>query len=316
MHHQFLHHCLKLAENGRGQIQTNPLVGCVITDGDEVIAEGWHEKFGEEHAEVIALNVLRTTYYEPDNLTLYVNLEPCCTTRKQSPCTDTIIQSGIKRVVFGASDPSNPGADILRSNGIEVIGPVMEAQCRRLNKGFFSLIENNRPYVTLKKAMRTDGSVDGKITTEEQDIWSHTRLRATHDAILVGSGTIIEDDPQLNIRFSVAPPSPHAQYNKQNTNSKPQTESPCGEGGRGGGVFQPKRIILDPHSKLPSDSTVLTDSYADRTLVITEHLSIDALLDHLKAEGIASVLVEGGPSIWKSFEESGLIDELVILTGK
>lgn len=294
MHASFMRRCLELAEFGRGKVSPNPLVGCVITDAQgNILGEGWHEEFGEKHAEVITIESVgaRHALPLPQEATLYVNLEPCSHHGKQPPCTEAIIKAGIKKVVFGARDPLHGGSAALRSRGIEVIGPVLETECRRFNKGFFSLVEQGRPWVTLKKAIRPDGSTDGKITSEEQDHWSHTYLRATHDAILVGSGTIIADNPQLNVRFSVgawhAVPPPH-----------------------------PRRIILDHKGEVPSSAKVLTDADSGRTILIREQLPIPLLLEHLQKEGITSVLVEGGPTVWQRFEESGCIDETIYLVGK
>ena len=281
MHSPFLHHCLSLAENARGAVSPNPLVGCVIVKGGAMITEGFHKEFGSEHAEVIALKKAGDL---ARGATLYVNLEPCKHEGKQPPCTDAIIRFGIATVVFGARDKENGGSADLESNGIEVIGPMMEAECRRQNRGFFSLQENGRPWVTIKKAMRRDGSITGKITNEGQDEWSHTHLRAMHDAILVGSGTVVEDDPSLTVRHG----TPH---------------------------YHPRRILLDPHNEVPPTAKVLTDSDSSRTLVIHEKLPIPELLEQLKDEGIASVLVEGGPKVWESFEKSGCVDEVVVLVG-
>jgi len=211
-----------------------------------------------------------------------VNLEPCCHEGKQPPCTDAIIRSGVKTVVFGARDPENGGSEVLKLRGLGVVGPLMEAECKRLNRGFFSLIEKGRPWVTIKKAMRRDGTTTGKITNAEQDRWAHTHLRAKHDAILVGAGTVIADDPKLTVRHAASP--------------------------------QPRRIILDPHKKILKSSKVLTDEDAHRTMVIRGKMSIPDLLQKLKEEGISSLLVEGGPKVWQSFEESGCADEVVILT--
>lgn len=282
MHHFYLQRCLELAESGRGCVSPNPLVGCVIVQAGSVLTEGWHNEFGGPHAELVAL---RKAGDLARGATLYVNLEPCCHEGKQPPCTDAILRSGISTVVFGARDPSNKGADVLRRKGVEVIGPIMEAACRRLNRGFFSAFENGRPWVTVKKAMKNDGSIHGKITNEEQDAWAHQSLRAKHDAILVGAGTVMADDPKLTIRYPSPNPNPG-----------------------------PKRILLDPHKKIPKNAAVLTDEDSARTLVIHEKLSIPELLEKLKNEGISSVLVEGGPSVWQSFEESGCVDELIILT--
>lgn len=287
MHYLFLQRCLELAENGRGRTSPNPLVGCVIVQGGSVLTEGWHDQIGEEHAEVMAL---RNAGELARGTTLYVNLEPCCTKGRQPPCTDAIIRAGIKTVIFGSRDPSNRGSEVLRERGLEVIGPVMEAECRRPNRGFFSILEQGRPWVTVKKAMKKDGTITGKITNKEQDRWAHARLRATHDAILVGGGTILADNPTLNIRYPVPDP----------LLATPQS---------------PRRIILDPHHTIPPDAAVLTDKDSSQTLIIHEKLSIPDLLQKLKEEGITSVLIEGGPGVWKSFEESGCVDEEVLLIG-
>lgn len=320
MHVLFLRRCLELAERGRGRVSPNPLVGCILTrkisdsrhqtsgNESEIIAESWHQVFGGPHAEVLAIeqalrNQQRKTKNEKlEHCVLYVNLEPCSHHGKTPPCTDAIIAAGIKTVVFGARDPLHGSAKVLKEHGIEVIGPVLEAECRHLNRGFFSIAEQGRPWVTLKKAVPRECSalLRGrcvvniprvprlKITSEEQDHWGHEHLRSAHDAILVGSGTILADDPQLNIRYNLKPKTYH---------------------------LQPRRIILDPHGEVPKDATVLTDENAARTLVIREKLPIPALLERLKNEGITSVLVEGGPKVWQSFEESTCIDELVTLVG-
>ena len=281
-----------------------------MSEKEEIIAEAWHEEFGGKHAEILALEKaiynLKPITYNLRGATLYVNLEPCGHEGKQPPCTDAIIAAGIKTVVFGARDPIHGGAKELQKRGVDVVGPVFEAECRRLNKGFFSIVEQGRPWVTLKKAIRNNGTTNGKITSEEQDRWSHAHLRATHDAILVGSGTIIVDNPQLNVRhFSPRQPT---ESNFQYVNIL-KVDSPLP-------LPQPRRIILDPQGEIPSTAKVLTDEDAERTLIIREKLPIAELLQRLQQEGIASVLVEGGGAVWKAFEVSGCIDEVIYLVGK
>ncbi|OGG58254.1 riboflavin biosynthesis protein RibD, partial [Candidatus Kaiserbacteria bacterium RIFCSPHIGHO2_01_FULL_56_24] len=312
MHYPFLQRCLELGESGRGKVSPNPLVGCVIVVGGSVITEGWHEAFGGSHAEPMAL---RKAGDLARGATLYVNLEPCCKKGKQPPCTDAIIRAGISTVVFGARDPSNRGAKILAKHGIEVIGPIMEPECRRQNRGFFSLLEQGRPWITVKKAMRKDGTIIGKITSEEQNLWAHTHLRAMHDAILVGAGTVIADDPQLNVRYTNNSVPPLSLPREKNRRKEIHGEADNGVGrGGGSGGEGPRRIILDPQNKIPKNAKILSDEDSARTLIIHEKLPIPDLLQKLKEEGISSVLVEGGPTVWKSFEESGCIDEMIILT--
>ena len=288
--------------------------GSVITEGwlaGRSLGEGWHEEFGESHAEIIAL---RKAGDLAKNATLYVSLEPCSKEGKQPPCTDAILRAGIAKVVFGACDPDSDGAKILRGKGIEVMGPVIEAECRRQNRGFFSLCENGRPWVTIKKALTKDGKIAKKhVTSAEQDRWSHMHLRAMHDAILVGSGTVIADDPQLNVRHTTRHAEQSSSSDALRLRRAPHDSAQDDVDEAESKHVAPRRIILDPHKEIPKDAKVLTDEDADRTLVIHERLEIPDLLEKLKAEGIASVLVEGGPRVWQVFEESGCVDEIVML---
>jgi len=308
-----MHRCLQLAANARSLTGINPLVGAVLVREGKIIAEAFHEGFGKAHAERKLLEEFRGEILPTD--TLYVNLEPCCYTKKKTPpCTEIIVQKGIRRLVFGMKDP-NPsvngkGVEFLRSKGVECSGPILLADCLRLNRGFVSLMTKERPWITLKSARASDGSIanpDGspkRITSDSQDRWSHEFLRARHDAILVGINTILRDDPKLNVRHGVNVPDPW-------------------------------RIILDPHGKIPSDANVLSKKLADRTIMIsasarapsTAHVPLkdgvfdwDSLWKVLTTStdsfhGIASILVEGGPVTWKYFKDAGMVDEEVLLVG-
>ena len=269
-HSSFIDHCLKLAEQGRGFVGNGALVGsCLVRDG-KVLAEGYHSAYGEAHAERILLENYEQKISTQD--ILYVNLEPCCHHGKTPPCTDIILEKGVKKLVFGMQDPdprvAGEGIRILEAAGVQCIGPIDSAVCRRFNRGFVSVRENNRPWITLKSAKTADGRIandDGsplKITSEEQDAWSHEFLRAKHDAILVGVKTIIQDDPELTVRFC------HPERSRR---------------------IQPMRVILDPHGRIPQDAKVLNDEYAEKTIVVTEQevplqgsdFSFDPLFDFL-----------------------------------
>lgn len=316
--HVFMQRCLELADRGRGKTGINPLVGAVLVRDGSVLAEGWHEAFGADHAEAMLLKRSRVDAHD----VLYVNLEPCCHHGKTPPCTDAIIHAGIRNVVYGMEDP-NPnvagkGISTLRSSGINVRGPVLRAQCEWLNRGFVSVIRSGRPWVTLKKAVTSEGKIahdDGsslKITSESQDVWSHAYLRARHDAILVGVGTVNADDPQLTVRI----------MNKNIDQSLPQ----------------PIRLILDPNLHISRTSRILLHG----TVIVTavrapeeilktgvrvftvpldgDHFAWDELWDVLITPtsdfyGITSVLVEGGSSTWESFKKSGMVDAEVVLVG-
>ena len=327
-HQYFMHRCLELAEKGRGFVGTNPLVGSVLVREEKIITEGWHSAFGEDHAERMLIKKLDQTI--PQESGLYVNLEPCCHHGKTPPCTSLIIESGIKNVVYGMLDP-NPevagqGIEKLRAAGINVVGPVIPEVCKRLNKGFVSLQGQGRPYITLKKAQLLDGSVSNsngltvKITSEEQNEWSHTFLRATHDAIMVGVQTVIVDNPLLTARYS----------NKKFDQEKRNTY----------------RLILDPEFRIPMNAKIVSGDFVGGTIIIVgtnasqekeEELmnrgvrilriplrdgifDWDILWAMLTTSdenffGITSVLVEGGAKTWQHFKDAGQYDEEVILVG-
>ncbi|MDD5055277.1 MAG: bifunctional diaminohydroxyphosphoribosylaminopyrimidine deaminase/5-amino-6-(5-phosphoribosylamino)uracil reductase RibD [Candidatus Peribacteraceae bacterium] len=260
----FLRRCLALAENGRGLTGINPMVGAVLVRDGMIIAEGFHEGFGNAHAERQLLE--KSDQKISANDILYVNLEPCChTDKKTPPCAQFIVEKGIKIVVYGLIDP-NPnvagrGIQFLQSHGVEVIGPVLPEECARLNRGFVSVMRNGRPWITLKSAMTVDGrfaNASGSprlmITSEEQDRWSHLFLRARHDAILVGIGTVLADDPELTVR-------PHPLLRQGFGGQAP---APFSDGGRG----EPYRIILDPHFRIPLTARVVNGELAEGTIVV------------------------------------------------
>ena len=302
-----MHRCLELAAQGRGLVGSNPLVGSVLVRDGNIIAEGYYRGVGFDHAEVDMIKNCDQLIKPTDGL--YVNLEPCCHTGNTPPCTDRIIESGIKRVIIGMQDPdprvSGEGIAKLRSAGVEVTGPVLRAQCERLNRGYISLRTNNRPYITLKRAQTFEGNVanaDGStlsITSQNQNKWSHANLRATHDAILVGVQTVIADDPQLTNRIS---------------------------------TYQPIKIILDPDLRIPRDAKLIDN----RTIIITQkdaepigdakvitvpiidnHFDWDVLWNQFSTFHfpLSTILVEGGPKTWDAFWKASLVDEEVILIG-
>ncbi len=328
MHEQFMRCCLELAAKGRGQTGINPMVGAVLVRDGKVIAEGFHVGFGKAHAERQLVEKFEQEIRSTD--TLYVNLEPCCHhNKKTSPCVDLFLQRGIKRLVFGMRDP-NPevfgkGIDLLIKKDVQVFGPVLEDECLQLNRGFVSVMTKHRPWITLKEARTIDGRIanaDGshlKITTQQQDKWSHQFLRARHDAILVGSGTIHFDNPRLNVRGIDDPPLL-------------------------------RRLILDSTFTMPLSATVVGDENAASTIVVrgeiepTEDtierqrvlegrgvtiLTVPTIAGHFdwpklwqaliapSAEfpGISSILVEGGPKTWEALRTAKCVDEEVTLVG-
>ena len=329
-----MHRCLELARQGQGRVGNGAMVGAVLVRDGEIIVEAWHEEFGGPHAERKLLDKFDQKIGSED--ILYLSLEPCCHHGKTPPCTDILLQRGIKNIVVGMRDPDSRVAGraikILREHGSRVVGPILPELCDRLNKGFVSARAHGRPWVTLKQALTRSGeisNVDGssqKITSSEQDRWSHSSLRALHDAILVGINTIISDDPILNTRF----------IQNEGSNKKIDQEN----------AYQPYRIILDPHLRIPLTSRVLTDVHRSRTIIVTSEsdspsaealrsqgvhimqiaiennlFDWDSLWKNLQTpsesfHGITSILIEGGRRTWEAFRNDQMVDEEVILVGR
>lgn len=308
---QYIKKCLELACKGKGYTSPNPLVGCIVVKEGKIIAEGYHHKFGEKHAEIDALDKLKKG--EAKGATLYVNLEPCSFVGKTEACTDRIIKEGVDKVVFGMHDP-NPkveGAEVLLKANVEIVENVLKDECSKLNQIFSKWIKTGLPYVTLKIAQTSDHFVaypDGScphITNKESRTKVH-ELRAWYDAVLIGKGTVESDDPALTIRHTDGP--------------------------------QPWRVVLDSQAELISSSKkLLTDEYAKKTIwVINEDVKfenphnievikcvsagnkifIKNLLEKLAEKNISSILVEGGPQIWQSFLEKDLADQILLFTSE
>ncbi|HEX4406631.1 MAG TPA: bifunctional diaminohydroxyphosphoribosylaminopyrimidine deaminase/5-amino-6-(5-phosphoribosylamino)uracil reductase RibD, partial [Polyangia bacterium] len=216
---RFMRRALVLAARGRGATRPNPMVGAVVARGGRILAEGFHRRVGGPHAEVNAL--ARLSPGAARGATLYVNLEPCCHTGRTGPCTEAILAAGIARVVVGMRDP-NPlvdgrGVARLRRAGVRVDLGCLEAESRALNRAFAIWVRERRPLVTLKAAASLDGFIaDGRprkrrapawITGPEARLVAH-ELRAAHDAVLVGSGTVLADDPHLTVRLPGAKEAP------------------------------------------------------------------------------------------------------------
>ena len=296
--------CLELALEGLGQVAPNPMVGCVITKDNQIIAEGFHKQYGEAHAEVNAINSLEPGF-DFSHCTLYVNLEPCSHQGKTPPCSDLIITKKFKKVIICNVD-TNPlvggkGIEKLKTAGIEVETGVLEKEGRELNKRFFTFHEKKRPYVILKWAQTNDGYIsknpipenktENWITCEENKKLVH-EWRSQEQAIMVGTNTTINDNPELTVRLV--------------------------EG------KNPIRIVIDKDLKLKSDLKIFND--AAETLVFTglsatsekkiRYFTIDftenvlqQILNKLYTLNISSVIIEGGTTLLESFIKENLWDE-------
>ena len=310
---RWMRRALRLAKFGFGRTSPNPLVGAVLVQGGQKIGAGWHHGAGLPHAEIEALVDADNNEFSPRGATLYVTLEPCCTHGRTPPCTDALIEAGVRRVVVGAIDP-NPahagrGLQLLRDAGIEVIDGVLADECSALNEAFNHWIVHHTPFITVKAAMTLDGKIatasgDSKWITSEPARAVGMRLRQGSDAILVGINTVLADDPSLTVR--------PAGIAKKSSKAPPK---------------HLRRIILDSHARTPLDARVVTDDCASlttivlgprapkrraaalarrvRTLVAPEtaagRLDLRWLLAELGLENVTALLVEGGGEVNASF---------------
>ena len=312
---KFMKYALKMAKKGIGRTSPNPMVGAVIVRNGEVVASGFHKKAGGDHAEVEALKVIGGRAM-PDDI-LYVTLEPCNHYGKTPPCTKAIIESGLKKVVIGMLDPnpgvSGGGSEYLAARGIAVAGGILEAECRRLNEAYIKFVTTGRPFVIAKSAMTMDGwtaTSTGNsrwITNISSRQFVHA-LRDRVDGIMVGSGTILADDPSLTTRLK-------------------------GKKGK-----DPIRIILDTNLKIPLYAKTLNHRSDSPTLVVVGdkvpssdlkrierngvspvvcptrdgRLDLAALMDILGKMSVTSLLVEGGATLMGSMIRERLVDKFYI----
>lgn len=276
----YMRRALQLARNGELDVSPNPMVGAVIVDfSGAIIGEGWHRRCGEGHAEVNAIASVADKSKLRD-ATMYVTLEPCSHYGKTPPCADLIVSMGISCVVVGSLDPfekvSGRGVSRLCEAGIEVVTGVLEAECRELNKKFMTAHRLHRPYVTLKWAQSADGFIDGKVSTPLTSAMVH-KLRATNDAILIGSGTALADDPLLDTRLYAGK--------------------------------SPIKIVLDRRCRINRNMKLFRDNRAS-VMVLSDYGSLNDMLGALYQRGITSVLVEGGAKVLQSFIDAGIWDEI------
>lgn len=309
---EFMRLALRLAARGLGRTSPNPVVGAVVVKDGRVVGKAYHQRAGEPHAEILAL---RDAGAEARGATLYVSLEPCHHHGRTPPCTEAIVSSGVSRVVVGCRDP-NPGvrgggAAFLQAQGLEVDVGVLAERCRRLNDAFIKYVTTGRPLVVAKVAASLDGKIASRsgdsrwISNERSRRYTH-RLRLTSDAILVGVGTVLRDNPRLTARLS------------------------------GSKTKNPLRIVLDTHLRTPPESMVLRQEDGAATVVATGpapaasktgalerpgvevlplpleqgRVSLSALLDWLGRREITSLLVEGGAEVHGTFFEGGLVDKI------
>ena len=289
MHEIFLKRAIDLACKGKYLTKPNPMVGCVIVKDNEVIAEGYHMKYGSNHAEINALEDLNKnnniSEAEFRQLTLYCTLEPCCHHGKTGPCTDAIIKSGIKKVVIGIKDPnpkvSGSGIKQLEDNGIEVLSGFFEEELIELNKHFFFKNTYNRPYIAVKIASSADGMSHRKDNTftwitSEQSRDDVQIVRAGFDAILTGGNTLRNDNPRMNARVDFE-------------------------------VNQPQKILLTSQ-EINKESNF----FKSGDVIINRSSNLNKVVTELSNTEINSILVEAGPNLVNAFLDNHLVDEIII----
>ena len=305
----YMEFALKLAEIADGQTMPNPSVGSVIVKDGEIIGYGSHLKAGHAHAEI---NALQMAGNRAAGATMYVTLEPCGHFGKTPPCAAAIVKSGIERVVIASNDP-NPlvagkGIEMLESAGIQVITGILKEKADRLNQAFFTYIEKGRPFITLKQAITLDGKLavspnHGEVITGKRVQMDVHRDRERHDAILVGIGTVLADDPRLTNRYGIT-------------------------------KKQPVRIILDTHLRIAPNQGVILDGstptwiftgseiakekidplskpHVEIIQLSSPAISIAEVLTILAERKITKLYVEGGKTINASLLKSGMVDQVI-----
>jgi diaminohydroxyphosphoribosylaminopyrimidine deaminase / 5-amino-6-(5-phosphoribosylamino)uracil reductase len=311
-----MNRALVLAARGLETTHPNPRVGCVIAQGTKIIGEGWHERAGEAHAEVNALGAVRSAGLQTAGTTAYVTLEPCSHFGRTPPCTEALIAAGVSRVVYAVQDPnpevSGRGDELLRQAGIAVESGLMEAEAVDLNIGYMKRRTYGRPWVRLKLAMSLDGRtalangasqwITGEAARNDVQHW-----RARSSAVMTGVGTVLADDPRLDVRL---PPE------------KPEDEP-----------WQPLRVVLDTKLRTPTDSRLFTTG--GEVLILTEdamrgatlaemgvavetipashgRLDLVAVIDRMGELEVNELLVEAGPTLSGEMLRQGLVDELLL----
>ena len=308
---KYMRRAIELAKKGSGHVNPNPLVGAVIVKDGEIIGEGYHECYGQLHAE---RNAIASLTESAEGATIYVTLEPCCHYGKTPPCTEAIIEQKIKRVVIGSRDPnpkvSGKGIKMLQEAGIEVIEDFMREECDRLNPVFFHYITTKTPYVVMKYAMTLDGKIATKTGASKWITGEAARAEVQHMrhrymGIMAGIGTVLADDPMLNVRVE--------------------------------GWKSPIRILCDSGLRIPLDGQIVKSAGKYRTIVAyadsenteakrkrlhemgveticcpdeNNQVDLKKLMKYLGEEGIDSILLEGGGTLNDSALRAGIVQEV------
>jgi diaminohydroxyphosphoribosylaminopyrimidine deaminase/5-amino-6-(5-phosphoribosylamino)uracil reductase len=324
---RFMRLALKLAERGRGQTHPNPVVGAVVVKNGRILARGYHHVAGGPHAEIDALAKL--TPAQTRGATLYVTLEPCCHTGRTGPCTRAIVAAGITRVVAGCLDP-NPlvdgrGVAALERAGVRVEWGCLEGDCHSANRTFFRWVNDGRPWVTMKAAATLDGFIARTESPAGEIEWitgpaarrAAHELRAAHQAILVGVGTVLADNPRLNVRLSrrTRRASAPLRVVLDSTLRTPPTAKLLKVGGRPPLIVAAAARDNRKHAALERRRRALERAGAEVLLVPADRHGRPAILSTLRAlarRGVQSLLVEGGSRVHGAFIRARSVDEIAL----
>ena len=307
---KYIKRCIELAKNGLGTTYPNPLVGCVIVFENVIIGEGWHKKSGEAHAEVLAIESVRNKELLSES-TLYVSLEPCSHFGKTPPCADLILKYKIPNVVIGTIDPNSKvagkGIQKLKDSGVNVTLGILEKEGNELNKRFFTFHRKSRPYIILKWAESADGFISPINKSEQKPVWISNeysrqlvhKWRSEEQAILVGTQTIIDDNPSLTVRDWVGNNPIRVVIDKENTIDSSYN------------VFdnQAKTIVFS-NKEVNSNSDIIQYIKVD-----FDKNSTQAIVDKLFENNIQSIIIEGGRKTIQSFIDAHLWDEARVFIG-
>ena len=308
---KYIKRCIELAKNGLGTTYPNPLVGCIIVNENKIIGEGWHKKSGQAHAEVIAIESVQNKKLLSSS-TLYVSLEPCSHFGKTPPCADLILKYKIPNVVIGTIDPNSKvagkGIQKLKDDGVNVTFGILEKECNELNKRFFTFHKKSRPFIILKWAESSDGFISPKNKDEQKPVWISNeysrqlvhKWRSEEKAILVGTQTIIDDNPSLTVRDWTGDNPIRVIIDKENR-------------------IETSKNVFDNQAKTIVFSNKEVTAVADQI----EYIKVDfdknpeqAIVKKLYENNIQSIIIEGGRKTIQSFIDANLWDEARVFIGE
>ena len=301
---------IRLAEKGRGLTSPNPMVGCIIVKRGRIVGRGWHKKAGTEHAEVLAISEAGK---KAANSTMYVNLEPCSHWGRTPPCTEKIVEAGVREVIIGMKDqnPLVDGFRELKFRGLKTKIGILEKEAKKLNEAYIKYIKNKRPFVIVKVAMSLDGRIATStgsskyITSREARTYVHG-LRSEVDAVMVGLNTVLRDNPELTPRL-VKGKDPM----KIVVDSKLKIPKSCNL------MKEPKKLIIAATNKAPK-SSIKRLQHKGATVIIAKSkngmVDLEDLMKQLGKHEITSVMIEGGSQLNSSAIKAGVVDKVLIFT--